>query len=187
MRVYFWHPIFGFNPAFVYICLHYFIHVYFAFPNFFLFFFFVSPLLMPVVIPKLTLKAQQTIQQMHRDHVPSVPPTFHLLGSTNVSLNQGMVRFAPSSSNPNVTSPQSPNTSVQPTPLPPIQILTIQGHPEFSSSVISSIIEQRVASGTIGVPAAEDANRRLAEKTPKANDALGLFGRAMWGLILGEM
>ena len=91
-----------------------------------------------------------------------------------------MVRFAPPSSNPNDT---SPNISAQPTPLPLIQILTIQGHPEFTPS----IIEQRVASGAIGVPAAEDANRRLAEKTPKATDALGIVGRVVWGVILGEM
>lgn len=184
MRVYFWCPIFGFNPAFVYFCRHYF-NVYFAFPNC-LFSFYFPIFLFPFAPPHANLPSQ-TIQQMHRDHVPSVPPNFHLLGSTNVSINQGMVRFAPSSSNPNDTSPQYPNTSGQPTPLPPIQILTTQGHPEFTSSVISSIIEQRVASGKIGVPAAEDANRRLEEKTPKANDAFGLVGKVVWRVILGEM
>ena len=30
---------------------------------------------------------------MHRDHVPFVPPGFHLLGSTLGTDNQGMVRF----------------------------------------------------------------------------------------------
>ncbi|KAF5383389.1 hypothetical protein D9757_006079 [Collybiopsis confluens] len=34
---------------------------------------------------------QITIQEMHQDHVPFVPKGFHLLASTNVSLNQGML------------------------------------------------------------------------------------------------
>jgi hypothetical protein len=133
---------------------------------------------------------------MHRDHVPSVPPTFHLLGSTDVSPNQGMVRFAPPSPSPspNATPPSNalPNALPQPAqPLPPIQILTIQGHPEFTCPIVSSIIEQRVASGAIDTPAAEDARRRLEEaearKTPQSDDALGVVGRVVWGVILGEM
>ena len=35
---------------------------------------------------------------MHRDHVPAVPPSFHLLGSTAISANQGMVRLYPGAS-----------------------------------------------------------------------------------------
>jgi len=142
-----------------------------------------------------------TIQQMHRDHVPSVPPTFHLLGSTDISPNQGMVRFAPPSPSSNSTNdilpPDSSNATctnavLQPAqPLPPIQILTVQGHPEFTCPIVSSIIEQRVASGAIATPAAEDARRRLeeaeAQKTPRSDDALGLVGRVVWGVILGEM
>ncbi|KIM43592.1 hypothetical protein M413DRAFT_443508 [Hebeloma cylindrosporum] len=158
-----------------------------------------------------------TIQQMHRDHVPSVPPSFHLLGSTNISPNQGMVRFVPPFPSPSIDPSSNPTDTHQQTlsstPLPPIQILTTQGHPEFNSSIVSSIIEQRVASGAIGIPAAEDAKRRLKEEQEeeegakrrveeeevdevdgdalktrlRTSDARSVVGKVVWRVILGEM
>ena len=62
-----------------------------------------------------------------------------------------MVRFS-SSENPS-------------SPLPPIHILTFQGHPEFNEPIISAIIEQRVASGHINQEAAADAQMRRFWKT----------------------
>lgn len=103
----------------------------------------------------------QTIQQMHRDHVPTLPPNFHLLASTLISPNQGMVRYSDHR----------------------IQILTVQGHPEFNESIVTSIIEQRAASGVIDAQAAEDAERRRLWDT----DGGPRVGNVIWKVILGEI
>ena len=65
-------------------------------------------------------------------------------------------------------------------PLPPIQIITIQGHPEFNESIITAIIEQRSQSGAIGQKAAADAERRRFWKT----DGVDVIGKAIWEVIL---
>jgi len=106
------------------------------------------------------------IQQMHRDHVPTVPPSFHLLGSSQTSHNQGMVRFS-SGANPS-------------TPLPPIQIITTQGHPEFNEPIVTAIIEQRSQSGSISREAAADAETRRFWKT----DGIDVIGKAIWEILL---
>lgn len=106
------------------------------------------------------------IQQMHRDHVPTVPPSFHLLASSPTSYNQGMVRFS-SGANPS-------------TPLSPIQIITIQGHPEFSEPIITAIIGQRTESGDISPEAAADAEKRRFWK----NDGVDIVGKAIWEILL---
>ena len=67
---------------------------------------------------------------MHRDHVPTLPQAFHLLGSTDVSNNQGMVRFAYKAPEP------GPNEA-----LPPIHIFTVQGHPEFTKEIVHELVE----------------------------------------------
>ena len=108
----------------------------------------------------------KNIQQMHRDHVPTIPPSFHLLGSSPISHNQGMVRFS-SEANPS-------------TPLPPIQIITTQGHPEFNESIVTAIIEQRLQSNSISQEAAADAETRRFWKT----DGVDVIGKAIWEVIL---
>lgn len=104
---------------------------------------------------------------MHRDHVPSVPPEFHLLGSTPVCFNQGMVRFH--------------NTAMSPTSfsLTDIHILTVQGHPEFTKSISSKVIEARSASGILSTETAEDARRREDWR----NDGVTIVGRVIWGVL----
>ncbi|KAF8811095.1 class I glutamine amidotransferase-like protein [Phlegmacium glaucopus] len=106
------------------------------------------------------------IQQMHRDHVPSVPPSFHLLGYSLTCYNQGMVRFSPGA---------KPST-----PLPPIQILTTQGHPEFNEPIVTAIIEQRLESGSISPEAAADAETRRFWRT----DGVDVIGKAIWAILL---
>lgn len=90
----------------------------------------------------------QNIQQMHRDHVPldSVSELLssgelHLLGSTDLSGNQGLIKFYPSVVNPeeDYTHPED------------IHIMTLQGHPEFTESVVTGIIRQRSVSGAMDV------------------------------------
>ena len=115
--------------------------------------------MMPIFLSK-------NIQQMHRDHVPTVPPSFHLLGSSPTSHNQGMVRFS-SRANPS-------------TPLPPIQIITIQGHPEFNEPIVTAITEQQVQSGSISQEAAADAGTRRFWKT----DGVDVVGKAIWEVLL---
>jgi hypothetical protein len=107
---------------------------------------------------------------MHRDHVPLVPPTFHLLGSTAATYNQGMVRFS------------SPDASLDPsTPLrlTDIHVLTVQGHPEFTAPVSETIINDRVSRGIMDEEVAADARGRMAWR----NDGVGVIGRVVWKVL----
>lgn len=108
----------------------------------------------------------QTIQQMHRDHVPGVPDTFHLLASTPLTPNHGMVHFVPASSNPSL--------------LGSVHILTLQGHPEFTEPIVSAIIEQRTSSGAIDTATAQESTKRRFLKT----DGVDVVGKTIWQIIL---
>ena len=66
------------------------------------------------------------------------------------------------------------------TPLPPIQIITMQGHPEFNEPIITAIIKQRVQSGDIGQETASDAETRRFWKT----DGIDIVGKAIWEILL---
>ena len=112
----------------------------------------------------------QNIQQMHRDHVPSVPPSFHLLGSTSVSRNQGMVQF----SDLDARIPEIDG------PMPPIHILTLQGHPEFTTGIVKEIIKVRGKSGVMDKDTAENGLIRADDR----NDGDGTIGRAIWEVLL---
>ncbi|KAK3502826.1 class I glutamine amidotransferase-like protein [Neurospora crassa] len=61
------------------------------------------------------------IQQMHRDHVVGVPDGAQLLASTDVCENQGFVI--------------------------PGRVLTVQGHPEFTTDIMEELLELRKATG----------------------------------------
>jgi GMP synthase-like glutamine amidotransferase len=109
------------------------------------------------------------IQQMHRDHVPLVPPPLHLLGSTTITENQGMVLF----SDHNAPLP-APDASI-----PPIHILTLQGHPEFTAEIVKEIIKVRSESGAMDKETAENARLRADWH----NDGAGLIGLAIWRVL----
>ncbi|SGY76962.1 BQ5605_C005g03535 [Microbotryum silenes-dioicae] len=85
----------------------------------------------------------QAIHQMHRDHVPSLPSGFELLGSTPICSIHGMVKY--SSSAP---SPPSANLS-------DIEVLTLQGHPEFSPDIVLKVIQVRAERGVFDPEMAE--------------------------------
>ncbi|KAJ7489431.1 class I glutamine amidotransferase-like protein [Mycena latifolia] len=106
------------------------------------------------------------IEEMHRDHVPEVPPTFHLLGSTDIALNQGMVRFK------TAAAPSSPLS------LSDIHILTVQGHPEFNEPIVSKLLAARAKSGIIDAATASDAVQRANWQ----NDGVGVIGKAILGV-----
>ncbi|KIK69120.1 hypothetical protein GYMLUDRAFT_35181 [Collybiopsis luxurians FD-317 M1] len=115
------------------------------------------------------------IQEMHQDHVPSVPKGFHLLASTDVSVNQGMVstigteyHFTPTVESRSTISSSSsslPSDSSPSIPLTDIHIITVQGHPEFTSPIVSKITKHRTKQGILTESLKEDVDRR--------NEALG--------------
>lgn len=105
------------------------------------------------------------IHQMHRDEVPSVPEGFELLGSTPVSLNQGMAKFS------------SPITS--PVSLPSISIITLQGHPEFSPDIVQKIIDAREVGTVISSDLANESREYAKEDDDGVKIArvfLGILG-----------
>ncbi|KAG7095176.1 hypothetical protein E1B28_005955 [Marasmius oreades] len=107
------------------------------------------------------------IQQMHRDYVPCIPSQFHLLASTDTTMNQGMVRFFDSES------PTSHDTTQ-------IQILTVQGHPEFTEPIVTEILKARHAMGVVDDATRDDVTRRKDWR----NDG-HIVVRTVWR-ILGE-
>jgi GMP synthase-like glutamine amidotransferase len=111
-------------------------------------------------------QARQNIHQMHRDHVPSVPAPFHLLGSTAVAPNQGMVLLRDGAS-PDAPAPTD------------IRVLTVQGHPEFTAGISDLLVDARAATGVLSGEIAEDAHRRNAGLR---NDGVD-FGRLMWKVL----
>ncbi|KAF9465868.1 class I glutamine amidotransferase-like protein [Collybia nuda] len=106
------------------------------------------------------------VQQMHRDHVPTVPTTFHLLGSTSACFNQGMVRF-------------SPGTTPGKKDLKDVQVFAIQGHPEFDKGIVSGLVEARLSTGIFDEGMAADVKRREDWR----NDGIPILGRAIWAVL----
>ncbi len=72
---------------------------------------------------------------MHQDHVPTVPESFHVLGSTSICPNQGFVKFIPSADNDTADNDTSSSDLISPQS---IAILTFQGHPEFTSGLVNN-------------------------------------------------
>ncbi|PPQ98582.1 hypothetical protein CVT26_013766 [Gymnopilus dilepis] len=148
----------------------------------------------------------QTIQEMHRDHVPveSIPASsdLQIIASSEVSPNQGMVKFYPATSSsdpPAASNPTSPPNSpatdsqppqgTQPTPEGKIHILTIQGHPEFTQPIVSSIVAQRAAAGVMSPQISSDMQGRVAEGWDERAraDMEGVVGRVLWGVVEGKV
>ncbi|KAI0795069.1 class I glutamine amidotransferase-like protein [Abortiporus biennis] len=120
------------------------------------------------------------LQQMHRDHVPSLPPNCLLLGSTKISYNQGFIRLPPGT--PSSTSTHTQTESVPPFHLSQIQIFTVQGHPEFSQQIVSSLINTREKNGILTKEIADSARERGSWR----NDGVGVVGRAVWRILVDE-
>ena len=102
---------------------------------------------------------------MHRDHVPRVPTSCQLLGSTSVTYNQGYIRYAP-------TAPPNPS-------LKDIQILTVQGHPEFTRRIVNTIVRIRESTGVINTDTAADARSRADRR----NDGASVVAKVMWKIL----
>ncbi|KAH9919503.1 class I glutamine amidotransferase-like protein [Epithele typhae] len=106
------------------------------------------------------------IQQMHRDHVPKVPSSFHLLGSSPVSPNQGMVELYPGAS-PESLKPED------------VHIFTVQGHPEFHQQIVDEIVKARSSIGVFDNANVEDYQQRAEWK----NDGVDVVGKTIWNIL----
>jgi len=106
---------------------------------------------------------------MHQDHVPTVPPNCHLLASTPISTNQGYVRFASNTPPPATGDQVDPST---------IQILTVQGHPEFTQGIMDKLVVARADKGILTKEIQEDAERRRVLR----NDGV-IVGQAIWKVL----
>jgi hypothetical protein len=84
-------------------------------------------------------------------------------------MNQGMVRF----SDPHARIPGPDG------PMPPIHILTVQGHPEFTGSIVKKIIKARSEKGVMDKDTAEDGSKRADDR----NDGDDI-ARAIWEILV---
>lgn len=103
---------------------------------------------------------------MNRDHVPTVPPGFKLLGSSDLCYNQGMVKYIP-------------DESGELAKLSDIQIITVQGHPEFTKSIIAVLVGFRAEKGILTPECAQDAIKRNELR----NEAPVVVGSAVWKIL----
>jgi GMP synthase-like glutamine amidotransferase len=104
----------------------------------------------------------------HKDIVPSLPPNFHLLLKSEKYPIHSMVKYHPSNSDL-------------------AQIFTIQGHPEFTPSLVSHVIDARVKAGVFKGEAAEEAKRRMGGKDGTGGEGLGRLGWAIWKVMLQDL
>jgi GMP synthase-like glutamine amidotransferase len=88
------------------------------------------------------------IFQMHRDIVTKLPeyPGIQSLGSSDVCAVQGM--YVPG------------------------KLMSVQGHPEFTSDIVTEIVETRTATGIFTPELSEDAMRRV--KNPHDGIEIGV-------------
>ena len=64
--------------------------------------------------------------------------------------------------------------------IPPIHILTLQGHPEFTTGIVKEIISVRGKSGAMDKDTVENGLIRADVR----NDGDGTIGRAIWDVLL---
>lgn len=114
---------------------------------------------------------------MHRDHVPSVPPSFQLLGSSPICPVQGLVRLY--STDTRTSPPPSTSPSDATWDASTIHILTLQGHPEFTAPMVSAIIDVREANGAMSAEVVRDGRARAVRE----HEGIGSIGRAIWRVL----
>lgn len=111
----------------------------------------------------------KNIHLMNRDHVPTKPPSFHILSSSNQSPIHGMVLFSQSE-----TSEEAPPLNFS---LTDIHILTSQGHPEFTESIMRLLLTKR--QHLLGTDLFHDGEHRAGNQ----NDGISVIGKAIWGVM----
>lgn len=70
---------------------------------------------------------------------------------------------------------------------PLAQIFTVQGHPEFTPSIVSHIVDARSATGVFNPTATIEARRRLGGKDGSGGEGFGRVGWAIWRVLLQEL
>jgi hypothetical protein len=88
----------------------------------------------------------QRIQELHQDIVYDLPEDFTLLASTMHTTNQSMI------SNDH-------------------QIVSVQGHPEFTGEIMKKYIEVRTANGTFSKELSEASSKLVDEPLDRAKIA----------------
>jgi len=111
----------------------------------------------------------KNIHLMNRDHVPTKPPSFHVLSSSAQSPIHGMVLFSQSESSEEV-----PPSDFR---LTDIHILTSQGHPEFTESIMRMLLTVRQE--LLGVDLFHDGEHRAGNQ----NDGVAIIGKTIWGVM----
>ncbi|KAK4055421.1 hypothetical protein OIO90_003259 [Microbotryomycetes sp. JL221] len=96
---------------------------------------------------------QLTVHQMHRDHVPELPAGFESLGSTKDCSIHGMVRFRKRS-----------DTQAKQSVLDDIDVITLQGHPEFTPDMVNKIIDAREQGKVISKQVADESRQFALER-----------------------
>jgi GMP synthase-like glutamine amidotransferase len=122
--------------------------------------------------PLLLHYAHTVIKNLHlmnRDHVPTEPPSFHIIVSSNHSPNHGMVRFSQSE-----TSGDAPPLNFR---LTDIHILSSQGHPEFTESIMRMLLSARRE--LLGTEVVDDGQSRAGNQ----NDGIAVVGKTIWGIM----
>lgn len=104
---------------------------------------------------------------MHRDHVPAVPPSFHLLASSPVCMNQGMIQLYPGAPAPDASAPAD------------VHIFTVQGHPEFHKAITDEIVAARSATGLFS----EEMVKDYRERAEWRHDGVDVVGKAIWNIL----
>ena len=106
---------------------------------------------------------------MHRDHVTVVPDnnSWHILASTKVTPNQGMVKFTDTS-----VTPQSDWK------LQDIHVWTVQAHPEFTEPIVTKIVEARYGTGKID----PDTKMDYATRQHQESDGV-LLAKSIWRVL----
>ncbi|GMK56189.1 hypothetical protein CspeluHIS016_0300290 [Cutaneotrichosporon spelunceum] len=111
------------------------------------------------------------VEQMHKDVVTKVPPGCDLLLRSDKYPVHSFVKKHPAST------PEKPLA----------QILTIQGHPEFTPGIVSSLVEMRAAAGVFNTDVAAEARRRLGGKDGSGGEGEGRLGWAIWRVMLQDL
>ncbi|EKM77590.1 hypothetical protein AGABI1DRAFT_130281 [Agaricus bisporus var. burnettii JB137-S8] len=125
------------------------------------------------------------MQQIHRDHAPLAPLSdsvtsgdIHVLGSSCKTENQGLVKFYPLPHDLDVT-----RSNI----MEHVHILTVQGHPEFTPSIVTSLTNEILGEGLISSTMARDVHKqnRLVGRVPfggtsKMPDGAKIVGDVFW-------
>lgn len=104
--------------------------------------------------------------------MPEVPEGFQLLATTKRYPVHSMIKLYPSEGQASASEP------------PQAHIFTIQGHPEFTPSIVDIMVDVREAGGVFDEQTTAEARRRAGGKAGTGGEGLGKVGWAIWRVML---